>query len=267
MKALKIALIIVLAAIIAFPFLYMLSLSFFPKSDFNSSIARLFPSRLELGNYLKALRVKNIGNSLLNSIATSVLGTAIKLFTCILGAFALSHYSFKGKRAVAIILASTLFIPQDAILFQNYLTVSRMHLLDTHLGMVLPMCFSASSLLLLTISFSSTDKDYWDAARLDGASDSKYLFRVLMPLNTSIILLTLIQTFISVFNSFLWPLLVTNKENMRTLQIAITMLGFEEEGEYGAEMASIAILSLPFIVMLIIFRNRIEKALSNSIGT
>ncbi len=266
MKALRIIVSLILLLVIAFPMLYGVAVSFFPKSDFNESKARLFPSRLEFRNYYRALNIKNIGYYILNSVGSAALGTIIKLFSVILGAFAFSHLNFYGKKAILIILMATLFIPQDAILFQNYMTISSLHLLDTWLGIALPLSFSASSLILLTLSFSSSEKDYYDASRLDGAGDFRYISSILLPLNQSVVLLISIQAFVSIFNSFLWPLVVTNKAKARTLQIAITMLGFMEEGDYGAEMASIVLLSLFFVVITVIFKKRIEKALENGIN-
>ena len=211
--------------------------------------------------FIKSLR--GFSTYIKNSIITSTLSAFIKLGITTLAAYAFSHWKFRGKRACAIILLSTLFIPSDAILYENFTTISKLGLLDSYIGIILPGLFSASSLLLLSAAFYSLDKSYYDAAEIDGCSDIQYILYVLLPLTEAVAVTIFLQTFISTFNSYLWPLLVTNKKSMRTIQIAISLLGFGESGEYGAEMMSILIISLPFIIILALSRKKIEKALMN----
>ncbi|MBQ0071216.1 MAG: carbohydrate ABC transporter permease, partial [Spirochaetales bacterium] len=121
--------------------------------------------------------------------------------------------------------------------------------------------FSAAQMLLLIGSFKAQGRDTYNAARIDGAGDLTYINRVLVPLSGPAILTVLVQTLITTFNSYLWPLLVTNKPKTRTIQIGITMLGFAEAGETGAQMAAIAMVTLPFLLVLLVTKSRIENAL------
>ncbi|MGX8681766.1 MAG: ABC transporter permease subunit, partial [Spirochaetales bacterium] len=110
-------------------------------------------------------------------------------------------------------------------------------------------------------SFMAQDRSSYDAARIDGASDLRYIVSVLVPLSAPAVLTVSIQTLITTFNSYLWPLLVTNKPQTRTIQTGITMLGFAESGDMGAQMASLVLITLPFMIVLAFTKKRIENSL------
>lgn len=116
-------------------------------------------------------------------------------------------------------------------------------------------------MLLLMGYFTAQGKEYYEAATIDGAGDIRYIFSILVPLSESVILTVFIQTLITSFNSYLWPLLVTNRSSSRTIQVALNMLGYAESGERGALSATIAVITLPFLIILALTKNRIEKTL------
>ncbi len=262
-RIIKAITLIALLSFVLFPILYLISTSFFSRADFISDRARFLPSSLSLDNLILVLSRNRFGTYIKNSLITSILAALIRFIVTGIAAYAFSHMNFKGKRAAMILLLSTLFIPSDALLYENFTTVSKLGLLDTYLGIILPGLFSASQMLLLSAAFYALDKSYYDAARIDGCTDLEYIIKVLLPLTEAVAVTILLQTFISSFNSYLWPLLVTNKPRMRTIQIAISMLGFDESGELGAEMMSVLLISLPFIIILALSRNKIERALIN----
>lgn len=252
-------LLIVISLIILFPLLYMISSSFFVQKDFNN--ARFFPSTINWENYKKTLSHRYFFSYLTNSIATSVLTAFMRTGISILTAFAFAFLSFKGKRIIFVLLISTLFVPSEALLYQNYRTISSMGFLDTWIGIILPSLFSASQMLLLYGSFKAQGRECYDAARIDGAKDISFVIKILTPLSGAAVLTVFVQTLITSFNAYLWPLLVTNKPRSRTIQIGITMLGFSESGEMGAEMATLVLITLPFLILLAFTKKRIEKAL------
>ncbi len=266
-KGVSYFLLILLSAIVIFPFLYMLSLSFFQQSDFYSQKAKFFPSKPEFSNYKAAVTVKNYAYYLFNSVGTSLLSASSKMVVIILSAFAFNYMTFKGKRIILFLLLLTLFIPQDAILYQNYRTISSMGLLNSWLGITFPSFFSASSMMFLLGAFTSLGNEYYESAAIDGANDLIYITRILIPMTQSVVITLFLQAFISMFNSYLWPLLVTDIPKARTLQIAFTLLGFREEGKYGAEAATIAISVIPFVIILGFSRRLIVKALTKSISS
>ena len=264
MSAIKRIAIIILCILIAFPLLYAFSMSFFSPSDFTDSYAHFLPGKLGFSNYRKAFSTRLFGRYILNSALTSVLSMALRVAVSVSASFAFSHLAFRGRKALLIILLSTLFIPQDANLYQNYTTIARLSLLDTYLGIILPGIFSASAMLLMVSSCAMLDKDIYAAAQIDGSGDIRYIASILVHMIKPTLITVALQAFIGSFNSYLWPLLVTNKPRMRTIQIALTMLGFAEEGAYGAQFASIMVITLPFVALIAAGRKQIMKSLSET---
>lgn len=249
-KAIGTLIAILLAMAVALPLFYMLSASLFSPADFRAQPSRLLPESAVWSNYIRATSQRYFPRYMINSISISVLTVVGRLIISIMAGFALSFLKFKGKSLVAAILLSTLFVPQDALLYQNYSTIAALHLLDTWGGIIIPSLFSAAQTLLLIGTFKSISKDYYDAGRIDGAGDVAFIRMILVPLSQSTITVLAIQSFISSFNSYLWPLLVTNRPKARTIQIGLTMMGFAEEGQLGAQFASIAMITLPFLLLL-----------------
>lgn len=252
-------LLVLLSLIVAFPILYMFSSSLFSASDFNN--LRLIPSNPVWENYVRALNQKYFWKNMLNSVATSLLAATIRTAITVLAAFAFTHLRFRGKSIVFTALVLTLFIPQEAVLYQNYRTVAKLGLLDTWAGIICTSLFSAAQMLLLMGSFKSQGREIYDAARIDGASDLRYIVSILMPLSGPAILTVAIQTLIVTFNSYLWPLLVTNKSSTRTIQVGMTMLGYAESGQLGPQMATLVIATLPFLIILALAKKIIETTL------
>lgn len=258
-KVVRVILLIALSIIILFPVFYIFSSSLFSVKDFSEM--RVVPSSPVWTNYQKALGTKNFARYLFNSVVTSILQAVIRTVTAVLAAFTFTHLSFKGKSVIFSVLVLTLFIPGDAILYQNYRTVSFLGLLDTHLGIIIPSLFSASQMLLLMGYFKAMGKEEYEASQIDGSGDIKYIVYILSPMSQSVIMTVFIQTLITSFNNYLWPLLVTNKPSSRTVQIALSMIGTQEIGEKGVLMATIALITLPFIIILAFTKNAIEETL------
>ena len=258
-------LIIILSLLILFPVLYAFSASFFTPQDFTAENAKLLPSSFSLHNYSLALSHRYFGRYVLNSLVTATMTAFLRTAISIAAAFAFTHLRFKGQKILLPLLLSTLFIPSDALLYENYITIARLSLIDSYLGIVLPSVFSASAMLITIGAYLSTDKDIYDAARIDGCRDYRYILSILIPLTVPSTAAIFIQAFINSFNSYLWPLLVTTRPKMRTVQVGITMLGFAEEGEYGAQFASIIVITVPFLILLAWGRKSIEKALQGRI--
>lgn len=248
-----------LAVVVAFPIFYMFSSSLFSARDFNK--VRLLPAKAVFANYVRVLSHRYFATYIFNSVGTSVLAAMIRTLVTIFAAFALTHLHFRGRKLIMGALVLTLFVPQEAILYQNYRTVAALGLLDTWTGIICTSLFSAAQLVLVMGSFLAQDRSYYDASRIDGASDMRYVFSVLVPLSGPAIMTVAIQTLITTFNSYLWPLLVTNRMATRTVQTGVTMMGFAESGETGAQMAALVLMTAPFMLVLAFTKKRIEKAL------
>lgn len=255
-------LLVIMSAAVVFPLVYMFSSSLFSPSDFNR--LNLFPSAPEFTNYVKALSHRYFGYYMVNSVMTSVLAALLRSVVLIPAAFAFTHLRFRGRKVLLAALVLTLFVPQEAILYQNYRTVAALGLIDTWAGIISTSLFSAAQMLLLMGAFAGVGNEPYDAARIDGASDIRYILNVLIPVTGPVVLTMTVQTLITTFNSYLWPLLVTNRPQTRTIQVGITMLGFMESGDIGAQMAALVMVTVPFLVVLALAKKRIETALIRS---
>ena len=141
-KVMRVLITIILAVLVLFPLFYTISASFFSPQDFTDTKAHLLPSEFSFRNYALALTHRYFPVYALNSLITALLTATLKCLTAILSAFAFTHLSFKGKKALLITLLATLFIPPDAMLYENYVMTARLGLLDTYLGIVFPSIFS-----------------------------------------------------------------------------------------------------------------------------
>ena len=142
------------------------------------------------------------------------------------------------------------------------MTIQKLGLLDTYAGIISTSLLPASQILMLRQYFRSIPGSIRDSAMMDGCSDERYILSILLPISRALVSTFLLQGFVGMFNSYLWPLLVTNSPSMRTVQIGITMLGYAESLDYGPVFAAIVVVTVPFVVAFILMRRRIMAALS-----
>lgn len=262
MKRLRDLIAILLAALIILPLLYMVSASFFARGDFTTSPARLFPTVFTPSNYLRAFSASNLGRYLCNSLVTALLGTALRLSVAMLAAYSLTTFHYKGRELIFYILAATMLLPGDALLLENFLIVRRMGLSNTYLGLVVTGILSPAAIFLLRQYFLTVSPEYREAAYLEGCSDLRFLSTLLAPMSQSVLIALCVQSFTGFFNDYLWPLLITTRDSMRTVQVGITMLGFSETFDLGPQFAAITILTLPMVILLFASRKHITEGIS-----
>jgi sn-glycerol 3-phosphate transport system permease protein len=166
-----------------------------------------------------------------------------------LGAFAFSHFNFKGKKVLFMTILATMMIPGESIVISNYMTVGDFGWYDTFPGLIFPGLASALSLFFLRQAFLKVPGELYDMARIDGCNNFRYLFQVLLPLSKGHLGALGIYTYLGAWNQYLWPLLVTNKAKMRTVQIGIGMLQNSEAMAVNMVMAGITIILLPSVII------------------
>ena len=154
-----------------------------------------------------------------------------------------------------------MFIPSDLLLAQNYITIQRLGLLDTYLGIISTSLMGAGQIFMLRQFMKTVPEEIHESALLDGTGDFAYMRYILLPLSKAVIVTLSLQSFVGIFNAYLWPLLVTNRASMRTVQVGITTLGFSESLNYGPTMAAVIILFIPFAMLFMVFKKSILKAL------
>lgn len=252
----------ILSLVVVFPILYAISASFFSFSDFTTVPARLFPAHPTLTNYTRAFAESRLARFLANSLITATLGTVIRMTISIVSAYVFAFYTFKGKNLLFVILITTMLLPSDALLIENFITIRTLGLTDTYLGLISTSLLAPVHLFLLRQYFMMVSKEYREAAIVEGCSDTRFLATLLIPISQSVLITLTLQSFTSIFNDYLWPLLVTNNVSMRTVQVGITMLGFSENLDYGPQFAAITLLMTPILIAFILLNKNIQESVS-----
>ena len=250
---------IILGIIIIFPLIYCFLSSFKTPSEFLNP--KLFPSSfLYLDNFKNALERGNLLRYTLNSFVIAFVGTSVRMVLSILAAYAFTFYDFKGKNFFFFLILGTMMIPGDVLLVTNYLTVSKMHLLNTYLGVMIVSFVSASQMFMLRQRFKTIPKDMREASSMDGYGDLWFIWKVLLPLSKPVVTTLFVQSFINLWNAYLWPLIVTaSSPEMRTVMVGITRLNSWEDENYQLVMAGVCISLIPSLILFIVMRRNMKK--------
>ncbi|MBE3596972.1 MAG: carbohydrate ABC transporter permease [Hydrogenibacillus sp.] len=211
----------------------------------------LIPERPTLANYAKALEAAPLVRFVENSAIVSVAVTVGQLITASLAAYAFAFLRFPGRNLLFFVYLSTMMIPWEVAIIPNYLTVVRLEWLDTYQGLIVPFLANAFGVFLLRQAFLQIPKDVLDAAKIDGASHFWTYARIALPTARPAIATLGVYTFLVTWNMYLWPLIITSDEKMRTVQIGVGMLQFQEFSEWNVVLAGIVIVLLPSLAVLI----------------
>lgn len=244
--------------IVLSPLLYLLSISFI---DSKSLIEKSYTFK-GFSNFIEVLSDSLLLRSLALSLITAFSATIIRALVIFLAAYAYMYTKAKFRSLIYYFLLITMLIPPDILLIQNYLTISHLNLLNTSFAIISTSLFGPTQLFMQQQFFSTLPIEYLYMAKIDGCSDYQEMKEVLMPLSIPIISIICLQTFINTFNAYLWPLLVTNDDRMRTIQIRLTMQGYLEALEFSQLAASVVVASLFTIIILIIMKKPMIKHLS-----
>lgn len=238
--------------IIVFPIVYALDISFLPLSQIFSKPLDLIPHKLDFIYYVRAFQVAPLVRYLLNTVIIAVSITVGQLLLSCITAFAFSYFEFKGKNILFMLILATMMIPGESIALSNYLTMGDLGLLDTYIAMILPSLASAMSIFFMRQAFLQMPRDIYEMATLDGCGNLRFLFTMLIPLSKGALSAVGIYTFINAWNAYMWPLLVTNTDRMRTVQIGIGMLLNAESAEYNMMMAGVIVVMLPTVLIFVL---------------
>lgn len=257
-------LLVFLAIITIFPFVYMLLASLMSFQEVNSIPPTLIPERLRFENYAEALTKAPFVRYFFNTLFTSITTTIGTLITTVLAAFAFVQLEFKGKNILSLVLASLLMVPYEITVFTNYQTVAKMGLINTYWALIIPHLASVFYIFYLRGFLDGLPKSYYNAAKVDGCSDLEYIFRVLIPMSKPALFTMGILSFITGWNSFLWPILVTNNRNLRLISNGLSAFTTEAGTQVHLQMAASTIAILPILILYLIFRNQIMRGVSRS---
>ena len=250
---------IAIGLVIAFPVFYCVLSAFKTPAEFMTPT--LLPESFGyLENYKNAMGQAPLLRYMLNSFIMALGGTLARLVVSVGAAFALTHYDFKGKNVVFYLILGTMMIPGDTLLMTNYVTVSELGLLNSYLGMVIVSFVSASQIFMLRQKFLSVPKDLRNAAMLDGCGDLRYIFTILLPVCRPVLVTLFVQSFIALWNAYLWPLIVTaSAPEMRTIMVGITKLNSWEDTNYELVLAGVTISLIPSFFLFLAMRRSMDK--------
>ena len=240
---------ILMAVIILCPILYALDMSFLPLSQIFSKSLKLIPKKIDFSYYAIAFRRAPLIRYLFNTLLVSCSITIGQVLLACLTAFSFSYFEFKGKGFLFMLILATMMIPGESIVLSNYLTMGELGLLDTYLALVLPSLASATSIFFMRQAFLQTPRELYEVACMEGCSNLRFLFTILIPLSKGSMGAVGIYTFINAWNAYMWPLLATNTDKMRTVQIGIGMLLDAEAADYNVMMAAVIIVMLPTLLI------------------
>lgn len=253
------------AIMVLFPFYWMLLTSVKSYGSYNSEyIPKFFTLSPTIQNYIDAFTSVPLGRYFLNTLIFTVLTTAIMLVVIVPAAFAFARLSFRGKNALFTLFLSLMMIPNELVIITNYTTVTNLDLRNTFLGLILPSVTSVFYIYLLKESFAQIPDELYYAAKVDGTSDLKYLLRVMLPICKPTVVTVTILKIIECWNSYVWPRLVTDDEAYYLVSNGIQEIrenGFGREN-IPAMMAAVVVISVPLIVLFLIFRHKIMEGVA-----
>ena len=246
--------------IVLFPFYWMILTSFKGYGDYNAeSVPKFFTLSPTLENYFTAFTSVPLLDYFVNTLIFTVLTTALMLVIIIPAAFAFSRLEFKGKNLVFVLFLSLMMIPNELVIITNFVTITELGLRNTFTGLILPSVTSVFYIYLLKENFSGIPDELYLAAKVDGTSDFKYMLKVMVPICRPTIITVTILKVIECWNSYVWPRLITDDVDYFLVSNGIQTIresGFGREN-VPAMMAAVVVISVPLIVLFLIFRKKI----------
>ncbi len=259
-KGVTYALLSLWGIIVLFPFYWMVLSSFKSYGSYNAEyIPKFYATDPTLQNYRSAFTevtlAKYFGNTLIFTLAT----TAIMLVVIVLAAFAFSRLEFRGKNIVFALFLSLMMIPNELVIITNFVTITDWNMRNTFWGLILPSVTSVFYIYLLKENFEQIPDELYKAAKVDGTSDFKYLYKVMLPICRPTVITVIILKVIECWNAYVWPRLITDDQAYFLVSNGIQEIrenGFGREN-IPAMMAAVVVISLPLIVLFLIFRKKI----------
>ena len=258
-------LLIIWGIIVLFPFYWMLLTSVKSYAAYNAEyIPQFFTLTPTLENYIQAFTAVPLARYFVNTIIFTVVTTALMMIVVVFSAFAFSRLEFKGKDLVFTLFLSLMMIPNELVIITNFVTITNAGLRNTYLGLILPSVTSIFYIYLLKENFEQIPEELYKAAKVDGTSDFKYLWKVMIPICRPTIVTVLILKVIECWNAYVWPRLITDDENYFLVSNGIQTIresGFGREN-IPAMMAAVVVISIPLIIIFLIFHKKIMEGVS-----
>ena len=257
---------IIVALIMIIPFIWMILSSFKPGTEIVRMPPTFFPETFTTKNYITLFQRLPFGRYFINSIIMSGGITVISMFSSSLLGYVFAKFKFRFKNFFFFLLLSGFMIPFATLVIPMYLFISRVHLTNHYLGLILPFCISPFGIFLMRQFMEDIPNDYMEAARLDGASELWIYSRIILPLTSAALGGVAIYNFLITWNQLWWPLMVTSQPNMRTLPLGVATLAYQYGKRYDLLITGASVSVIPIIVLFAIAQKQIVKGLSVSSG-
>jgi len=251
----------VLAFVVLLPLLYAVSIAFMPSGELFTMDLNLVPKNPTFSNFKDAMTNVPLLRFILNSFIMAGCITLGQIVTCSLAAFAFSFLDFKGKGVLFMIVMATMMVPGEATIISNYLTVGNLGMLDTYSVLIVPYLTSAMGIFLFRQFYMTFPISLYESAKLDGCGNLRFIVRILIPLTKSAIGAMAVYTFINAWNMYMWPLLVTGSDQMRTVQIGISMLNSIDSQSITLMIAGVVIVIIPSISIFIVGQKQLIRGM------
>ena len=260
--AIKYFLLVIFAIITVFPFYWMISSSLKSGFEVIQTPPTMLPEKVMWSNYSTAFSMAPFGRYFINTIIVTALSIISTVVISILSAFAFSHLEFKGRDLIFSIFIASMMIPGEVLIVNNFKTISNLGMIDTYTSLFIPYAASVLYIYMLREFFLTVPKPLYYAAKIDGAGDWKFLWKVLVPIAKPSIITISILVGINSWNAFLWPLLVTNNENMRVLATGLTAFKSDAGNQYELLMAASSIKTVPIVGVYVFLHKKIMNGIS-----
>ena len=267
-KVIIYAFLFLMALIVIFPFYWMIISSMKTVEEYRLAIPTLFPDYLDWRNYIQVFTNKDLllGQLFANTVYVGIVSTILSLVITVLSAFAFARLEFKGKNALFAFLLATMMIPGELFTITNYQTVFYFGWMKTFTVLIVPFLVSVFYIYLLRQNFLQIPNELYLAAKVDGTSDLKYLWRVMIPLSLPNLISITILKMMGAWNSYMWPRLVANDDAHKLITNGLRTAFTDASGntDIPVQMAAVAVVSLPLFLVFVFLRKYIMKGVSRS---
>ncbi|MDT8718969.1 carbohydrate ABC transporter permease [Clostridium sp. 19966] len=257
-------LLIIGSIIMVLPFYWMVTTSLKTPSEIVKMPPMWIPISFKWSNFVEAWHAAPFPRYFLNSVIVTLLSTGGELITSILAAYAFYRLEFYGKKIIFSIMMGTMMIPGEMLLMPNFVTLTNLGWMNSYKALIVPWIASVFSIFMFTQYFSTIGDELYYAAKIDGSKDFRYLTNIIVPISKPMIITIAIIRSIGSWNSFMWPLIVTNSDEMRTLSVGLTAFITDVGTSYQLLMAASTFIILPMIILFLAMQKYIIEGVSHA---
>jgi multiple sugar transport system permease protein len=246
------------------PFVWMIATALKPPAEVFGTGAGLIGSEIRWSNFAEAWSTVPFGRFMLNSLFVAVAGTVVVCVTSVLSAYAFARLRFRFRDRIFLLYLGTLMVPQEVTVVPMFILMQQFRWVDSYAALILPWAFTAFGTFLLRQFFLNIPRELEEAATIDGASRTRILLQVVVPIARPAIAVLAVFTFINYWNSFLWPLIIVNSRDMSTVPLGLNLFLSQNGNQWHLLMAAATISMLPTVVMVVLLQRHLVRGIALS---